>query len=133
MELDQLIDDPQFPSGIPVFDVNGEKAGTIRGRDLQSGSLVVTKGWFFPKDALVPVSAIVRSDADGVYLSLDKGQLVQADDEAAVAASTPVNDARPRVDVEVESGDMRIPVYAEELVVDTKRQESGRVRQSAAA
>lgn len=52
--------------------MNGDKVGTVADVDQLNNSLVIQKGLFFPKDFPVPMSAIARSDADGVYLNVSK-------------------------------------------------------------
>jgi uncharacterized protein (TIGR02271 family) len=65
----------QFAEGMPVYDAGGEKAGTLREYSPQGGYLLVQKGWLFPKDVYVPLNAIARSDASGIYLNLYKDDL----------------------------------------------------------
>jgi hypothetical protein len=58
-----------FPQGIPIYDSNGDKLGTVSAYGVQSGYLVMRKGLLFHHDVSLPVSAIDRSDAHGVYLN----------------------------------------------------------------
>jgi uncharacterized protein (TIGR02271 family) len=67
--------DAQFVEGTAVFDAAGEKVGTVSDQSTQGSYLVVQKGWLFHKDVYVPLSAIQRNDADGVYLNLYKDDL----------------------------------------------------------
>jgi hypothetical protein len=46
--------------GATVFDVNAEKMGTIVAAN--AAYIVVAKGFFFPKDYYIPVSAIDDTD-----------------------------------------------------------------------
>jgi uncharacterized protein (TIGR02271 family) len=62
----------QFPQGTPVYDINGDKVGTVAEADPQNNGLIIQKGLFFPKDIPVPMSAITRSDPDGIYLNVSK-------------------------------------------------------------
>ncbi len=138
----------QFVEGEPVFDVDGEKVGTIHEYNAQEGYIVVQKGWLFPKDLYIPVNTVQRNDAEGVYVSLRKDDLDQhAYDEPPVggaargsaartatvdAATAPVGarsvDAGPTIS-RVETGDdIRVPVIEEDLVVRTRAEELGRVR-----
>jgi uncharacterized protein (TIGR02271 family) len=66
----------QFAQGTPVYDVNGDKIGTVADVDQQNNGLVIQKGLFFPKDIPVPMSAIARSDAEGIYLNTTKDDVV---------------------------------------------------------
>lgn len=62
----------QVAQGTPVYDVNGDKVGTVADLDQANNAMVIQKGLFFPKDIQVPLSTVARSDADGVYLSVTK-------------------------------------------------------------
>lgn len=64
-----------FADGAPVYDAAGERIGSVSGHKTQAGYLIVHKGGLFPKDAYVPVSAIARGDAAGVYLNMYKDEL----------------------------------------------------------
>ena len=64
--------DHLFPRGTPVYDNNGDKVGTVAEVDPWNNGLIIQKGLFFPKDTPVPMSAIARSGADGIYLSVSK-------------------------------------------------------------
>jgi len=136
----------QFIEGEAVFDTDGDKVGQIHEYNAQEGYIVVQKGWLFPKDLYVPVNAIARNDAEGVYLNLHKDDLEQhAYDEppvggfgaAATATSATATSATATTQVVdsavtntvVETGDdIRVPVLEEELVASKRREELGRVR-----
>lgn len=60
----------QLAIGMTVFDAAGDKLGTLVGADPQC--LIVEKGFFFPTDFSVPMAAVARVDADGIWLSLTK-------------------------------------------------------------
>ncbi len=148
--------DQQFIEGEAVFDVDGDKVGAVQEYNAREGYLVVQKGWLFPKDLYIPVDAIQRNDAEGVYLSLHKDDLAQhAYDEAptdvAGRAHRPaapdnamtgtradsIDMAGTRADsidmaateTIVERGDdVRVPVFEEELLVRKRDEEVGRVR-----
>ncbi len=129
--------DQQFVEGMPVFDAGGEKIGHVADQKVEGVSLVVQKGWLFPEDFYVPLSAVERNGAEGVFLSLTKEE-IQAQNErtAARAASssaqsqTTIN-SEPTIAtsrVEEQTGDLRVPVREEELIVGKRQQEIGRVR-----
>ena len=65
----------QFVEGTPVLDAAGEKFGTVSEHNVQGGYLVVHKGWLFPRDVYVPLSAVGRSDAQGISLNMYKDEL----------------------------------------------------------
>jgi hypothetical protein len=57
-----------------VLDAGGEKIGKII--EVRDTAILVEKGFFFPKDYLVPVSLIDRIDEDGrVLLNVPKDRL----------------------------------------------------------
>jgi len=65
-----------FAEGTPVFDVTGEKVGTVSTPDTQqAGCLTVQKGWLFPHELYVPFNYITSQDARGIFLSLSKDEL----------------------------------------------------------
>jgi len=65
----------QFIEGTPVYDVNGEKVGTVIKHGLVENTLILHKGIFFHRDIQVPLSTVQRSDANGIYLSVSKDEL----------------------------------------------------------
>lgn len=82
----------QIAEGATVYDAAGEKLGKVRAYDAQGGYLDVEKGWLFPKDFYIPLSAVQGTDADGdLQLTLHKDDL-QGDQYAyppAGGATTP--------------------------------------------
>ncbi len=60
---------PDFPEGMPIYDKNGEHLGEVSTDGVLENSLMMTKGRLFKHDVAIPVSAVERSDADGVYLN----------------------------------------------------------------
>nr|MDQ2827779.1 PRC and DUF2382 domain-containing protein [Chloroflexota bacterium] len=61
--------------GMTVYDAAGEKVGTVREYNTQSGYVDVEKGWLFHKDFYIPLNTVTRSDQDGVYLNVYKDDL----------------------------------------------------------
>ncbi len=112
------IGDPRELNGFPVFDAQGEKVGAVHGYDEVSHYFLVTKGWFFPKDTYVPLDVVERTDDDGVYLSLSQEELQGRQWETAPEQE---DVAEPT------SGELRVPLYQEELTVGTRPTETGRV------
>ncbi len=150
--------DQQFVTGTNVYDSNGDKVGTLDQPAVRRGALVVQKGFFFPHDIYVPLSAVSRTSPDGTYLNLTKDQLngdqykqlptgaqtgavsqrqyLNSDDEYARTTATTA-DARPAVarrDTSASHGrtsderTMDVPVVEEELVADKQREKLGDVR-----
>ena len=61
--------------GETVYDASGDKIGTVQQYDPQADCLVVEKGFLFTRDIYIPGSAIQRSDANGVRITLTKDEL----------------------------------------------------------
>ncbi len=144
----------QIGPGATVYDAAGEKVGTVRSYDAQGGYLDVEKGWLFPKDFYIPLSAVQGTDANGdVQLSLYKDDL-QGDQYAyppaegvaspaaydqgvgtttdtvtmtTVAPDTSGLAARGQVQTVQGDEEIAVPVREEELVVGKRAQEEGRV------
>ena len=57
-------------TGAEVFGADGEKVGTVAA--VYPGYIVVEKGFFFPTDYYIPMSAVASYDNDQVYLNLAK-------------------------------------------------------------
>ncbi len=140
---------PQITEGATVYDAAGEKVGKVRGYDPQAGYLDVEKGWLFPKDFFIPLSAVQGTDANGdVLLSLYQDAL-QGDQYASppsggatpagydqgvgtadtLTTTTVATDTTTRGQGQSVQGDQEItvPVREEELVVGKREQEEGRV------
>jgi len=71
--------DPEVLSSVPVgthvYDVTGDKVGSIAEYNPQSGYMVVEKGWLFHTDLYVPLTLIATTDDQGVYLKVTKDDL----------------------------------------------------------
>jgi len=63
--------------GATVYAAGGDKIGKVVGYDGQS--ITVEKGWLFPTDYFVPVSAIANQNGDDIYLSVTKDQALTSD------------------------------------------------------
>jgi uncharacterized protein (TIGR02271 family) len=63
------------PVGTTVYDVNGDKVGSVAEYDSQSGYMVVEKGWLFNTDLYVPLTLIANTDDQGLYLKVTKDDL----------------------------------------------------------
>src|SRR4051812_41146202 len=59
--------------GWNVYGVDGDKIGDVG--QVSDGYLVVSKGFFFPRERYIPASAIERVDGDRVYLNVSKADL----------------------------------------------------------
>jgi len=56
--------------GASVYSADGQKVGTMQ--TYGDSYIVVEKGFFFPKDYYIPMSAITETTDDAVYLSVTK-------------------------------------------------------------
>src|SRR3989337_1936165 len=57
-------------TGAEVYGADGDKVGTVAA--VYPGYIVVEKGFFFPTDYYIPMSAVASYDNDQVYLNLAK-------------------------------------------------------------
>jgi uncharacterized protein (TIGR02271 family) len=127
-------------NGAEVFGADGEKLGTVAA--VYPGYIVVEKGFFFPTDYYIPMSAVASYDNDQVYLNLAKDaalnsgwdaqptDLETATYDTAMSTGTTgmredfgASTARVATDEEI-----RIPVMEEELTATVREQEAGAVR-----
>lgn len=65
----------RLADGMTVYDLNGEKIGTISGYTTSSAYFKLEKGLIFHHDYYVPMSAVARIDPDGVYLTVLKDDI----------------------------------------------------------
>jgi hypothetical protein len=71
--MDRTTNELSLRTGAAVFGSEGDKVGKIIG--ITNSYILVEKGFFFPTDYYIPVSAIAREDADGnAYLSVGKDE-----------------------------------------------------------
>jgi hypothetical protein len=60
----------QIPDGAEVVGSDGDKVGKVIGAN--ESYVVVEKGFFFPTDYYIPVSAVTNVDGDRVHLNVTK-------------------------------------------------------------
>ena len=65
-----------YPPGVPVYDADGEKLGTVSDWQDKRNFLVVHKGRLFGHDTDIPHAAIQYSEMNGVYLRVRKDELI---------------------------------------------------------
>lgn len=121
----------EIDQGWDVLAADGEKVGDVD--EVHPSYLVVSKGFFFPTERYVPVSAITDVADDRVYLNVRK------DDIDNLGWDSPPRDTMTRTDLtdrttttgrqEMTDTDreMRIPVVEEQLDVDKRPVDRGRV------
>lgn len=131
-------------AGDEVYGSDGEKVGTIS--DVQRDYIVVEKGFFFPTDYYIPVSAIASASAGQVMLNVTKDMALQSDwqtmpEIVSTSTATTVTDdvllrdqnltasrtATAGYEVAAED-ELSIPVMEEELTATVREQETGSVR-----
>jgi uncharacterized protein (TIGR02271 family) len=119
----------EIRTGMTVYSADGEKLGKIVEGD--ASSIVVEKGFFFPKDYTIAQSDIREVRGDEVYLSLTKERLTG---EAPAGSAEPAREERhdmPRGHsgaAFASTEEQRIPVVEEELAVERQQRKAGEVR-----
>jgi len=144
----------RFQTGMTVYGADNEKVGKISAVD--SGYIVVEKGFFFPSDYYIPTSAVANVDGDDIYLNVTKDQALSeqswadapvggtyattettgyATDTAeyveptGYATETTGYTDRAQAAVSVDDRDeIRVPVYEEDLNAVKREVERGAVR-----
>jgi hypothetical protein len=61
--------------GAPVYDMTGEKVGSVSAVNLPNEYFTLEKGVLFTRDFYVPLSAVERMAPDAVHLNVDKDQM----------------------------------------------------------
>ncbi|CAN5519714.1 hypothetical protein BH23CHL4_BH23CHL4_13640 [soil metagenome] len=136
----------QLSPGATVFGSDGEKVGTIR--TYSDSYIVVEKGFFFPTDYYIPVSAIETYNENEAFLSVSKDDALNQGwdsvpvEGAAVVAATDTQGYDTAVDpqTKVETGGtayqvdqssenvMQVPVYEEQLEATKHAEAAGEVK-----
>jgi uncharacterized protein (TIGR02271 family) len=70
--MDRTVQQWQIPEGTDVVGSDGDKVGKVVAAE--ASYIVVEKGFFFPTDYYIPVSAINNFDGDKVYLTVSKDE-----------------------------------------------------------
>lgn len=136
MNPQQMNPQQQFTTGTDVYDANGDKVGTLDQPPMRDGALVVQKGFFFPHDIYVPLSAVARTMSDGIYLNLTKDQLNGDQYKNLPIAGETATGMRPELagqgtmprGTQTDERTIDVPVVEEELVADKQREQVGDVR-----
>ena len=136
----------QVNVGDEVYGSDGDKVGTVA--EVQSSYLVVEKGFFFPTDYYIPMSAIASVANGQVYLNVAKDAALNSGWDTvpdAVPVGTTGTETiiidvdRSAIDETVdvdrmtatrvsEDDEIRIPVMEEELTATVRSQDAGAVR-----
>jgi uncharacterized protein (TIGR02271 family) len=114
----------QIETGTDVYGSDGEKIGSVAG--IADDYFVIEKGFLFPTDIYVPMSAVAGVDDDRVTLSMSKDQVESADWTHEPTADA---DHQDRFDADVDkAGDDVLERREERLVVDKDVEKAGKVR-----
>lgn len=138
----------QITPGDSVFGSDSEKVGTVA--EVQPGYIVVEKGFFFPTDYYIPLTAVTGVRDGEVYLNVSKDSALHsgwdtvpdvapmavAGEDALVTDTYAREDIRGAVDDRAEAGafevaaedEIHIPVREEELTATVREREAGAVR-----
>src|SRR5215212_4030476 len=81
----------QISVGDDVYGSDGEKVGTVA--EAQSSYIVVEKGFFFPTDYYIPMSAVVSAGDGQVFLNVGKDAALNSGWETVPDADTTIVDA----------------------------------------
>ena len=138
----------QINVGDDVYGSDGDKVGTVA--EVQASYLVVEKGFFFPTDYYIPMSAVSSASDGQIYLNVAKdaalnsgwdtvpdvvptgmtdSAVVFTEGDARAADRTGSGDqvVAGRHDLAAED-ELRIPVIEEELTATVREREAGAVR-----
>jgi uncharacterized protein (TIGR02271 family) len=130
----------QINVGDDVYGSDGDKVGTVA--EVQPSYIVVEKGFFFPTDYYIPMSAVSSAGDGQVSLNVAKDAALNSGWDTVPDTGTVLTD----VDVTATGGtratgqaevgayevaaedELRIPVMEEELTATVREQEAGAVR-----
>jgi uncharacterized protein (TIGR02271 family) len=125
-------------TGAEVFGADGEKVGTVA--EVYSGYIVVEKGFFFPTDYYIPMSAIASADNNQVYLNLAKDAALNSGWDAqptnlqatsydtSMGSVTDIDRGFDASAARIETDEeIRVPVMEEELTATVREREAGAV------
>jgi uncharacterized protein (TIGR02271 family) len=140
--MSEFIDPSQITTGDEVFGSDGEKVGAVA--EVQRDYLVVAKGFFFPTDYSIPLSAVASAGDGRVYLNVAKDAAHQSGwdtvpdvipmaatgaEPVIAEADTVIGTPPVAAGYEVAAEDeLRIPVLEEELTATVRPTEAGAVR-----
>jgi uncharacterized protein (TIGR02271 family) len=120
----------QIQTGTDVIGSDGEKIGDVAG--VADTYFVIEKGFFFPTDIYVPMSAVSSLDEEGIRLSLTKDEIENGDytteparesyGDGGESAYTAGTSAGHNADEDV------LERREERLTVDKQTQKAGEVR-----
>jgi uncharacterized protein (TIGR02271 family) len=114
----------QISVGDEVYGSDGDKVGTVA--EVQSGYIVVEKGFFFPTDYYIPMIAVASASGGQVYLDVAKDAALNSGwDVVPDVQATSMSSGATATATDEE---IRVPVMEEELTATVRQQEAGAVR-----
>jgi uncharacterized protein (TIGR02271 family) len=143
----------QITVGDDVYGSDGDKVGTVA--EVQPGYIVVEKGFFFPTDYYIPMSAVTSAGGGQVTLNVVKDVALNSGWDTVPDADAVIIDTEPDTDTVVTASttdigvadrastggqreigayevaaedELRIPVVEEELTATVRPTEAGAVR-----
>jgi len=122
--------------GMDVYASDGDKVGTVR--EATEQSITVEKGFFFPKDYIIPISAVEGVDEhDRVYLLVTKDEalnerwdtgMVSGTATTATTGTAATGVADTGVASTSDAAATRVPVYEEDLTAVKRPVSRGAIR-----
>jgi uncharacterized protein (TIGR02271 family) len=114
----------QINVGDEVYGSDGDKVGTVA--EVQPGYIVVEKGFFFPTDYYIPLSAIASASGGQVYLNVARDAALDSGwDTVPDVQTTTMTGAATATATDEE---IRVPVMEEELTATVRERKAGAVR-----
>ena len=112
--------------GMDVYASDGDKVGTIR--DATEQSITVEKGFFFPKDYIIPISAVEGVDErDRVYLLVTKDAALNERWDTGMVSGTTTTSGMAATSA-ADTDATRVPIYEEDLTAVKRPVSRGAVR-----
>lgn len=115
------LDANQISNGFDVYGSDDEKIGSVA--EVRPNYFIVEKGFLFPTDIYVPLSAVTSVQDDSVHLNVTKDQVENQGWDAQ-----PEEDGHKAGDVRTKSEGQPIERAEERLKVDKQRVQTGEVR-----
>jgi len=138
--MDPLTQQWNFKEGTEVVGADGDKVGKVIA--VRPTYFVVEKGFFFPTDYYIPMSAIANYDGDKIYLTVTKDEALNQgwdtqpiDDTGAYATGATTGyaagaDTGMTTTTATSGETLRVPVHEEELTATKRPVDRGEVQVS---
>jgi uncharacterized protein (TIGR02271 family) len=120
----------QVREGMEVWSADGHKLGKVVG--VHQETLMLEKGFFFPKDYTVSRDTISEIRDGKVFLSLSRDELGMKPSVLESLTEPPLQSAvrleRAEMGEELRDEEIRVPLHAEEVLARTRTEEVGEIR-----